>query len=293
MTMLPDALREHLSGDVTTICHCWRLTRGDGAVLGFTDTDSEIEFDGVTHRPRSGFSASEAGSSLGLAADTVDIEGALSSLDIVEQDIHGGLYDGALVDTFLVNWQSPDQRTLIRSAVIGRIRLVDGRFVAELESISASLDKPNARYFRRGCDAELGDPACGFDIAAAGYNVNGIISSVEPAGAVMVAGIGTFAEGWFAHGLMSWTAAGRSASARVVSHMLRNGEARLMLAPGEIPAQGTAVVLVAGCDKRFSTCKGKFSNHLNFRGFPHLPGNDAAYGYVTEDLPLDGKPIVP
>ncbi len=24
----------------------------------------------------------------------------------------------------------------------------------------------------------------------------------------------------------------------------------------------------------------KFANALNFRGFPHLPGNDAAYGYV-------------
>ena len=47
------------------------------------------------------------------------------------------------------------------------------------------------------------------------------------------------------------------------------------------------------CDKRFATCKAKFANALNFRGFPHLPGNDAAYGYVVEGGEFDGGPIVP
>lgn len=50
--------------------------------------------------------------------------------------------------------------------------------------------------------------------------------------------------------------------------------------------------MVVGCDKRFETCKAKFSNTVNFRGFPHLPGNDAAYGYVNEGGNFDGGPIV-
>lgn len=29
-----------------------------------------------------------------------------------------------------------------------------------------------------------------------------------------------------------------------------------------------------GCDKRFETCLARFSNILNFRGFPAIPGND-------------------
>ncbi|MFZ5670882.1 MAG: baseplate hub protein [Pseudomonadota bacterium] len=29
-----------------------------------------------------------------------------------------------------------------------------------------------------------------------------------------------------------------------------------------------------GCDKRFATCSGRFSNGLNFRGFPTIPGDD-------------------
>ena len=34
------------------------------------------------------------------------------------------------------------------------------------------------------------------------------------------------------------------------------------------------VRLVAGCDKRAVSCHNKFSNFVNFRGFPHLPSED-------------------
>ena len=32
--------------------------------------------------------------------------------------------------------------------------------------------------------------------------------------------------------------------------------------------------LVAGCDKRFETCRLKFVNTLNFQGFPDVPEDD-------------------
>ncbi len=43
---------------------------------------------------------------------------------------------------------------------------------------------------------------------------------------------------------------------------------------GIAPAAGDRVKLVAGCDKRASTCRLKFLNYANFRGFPHLPPED-------------------
>jgi uncharacterized phage protein (TIGR02218 family) len=43
---------------------------------------------------------------------------------------------------------------------------------------------------------------------------------------------------------------------------------------------GDAFTVTAGCDKRFDTCREKFGNRLNFRGFPHMPGNDFALGYA-------------
>ena len=69
--------------------------------------------------------------------DTVDVEGALSSDDISDEDIAAGLYDGATVETLLVNWRQPDDFALLRKATVGKITRTDGRFVAELESLVA------------------------------------------------------------------------------------------------------------------------------------------------------------
>ncbi len=37
--------------------------------------------------------------------------------------------------------------------------------------------------------------------------------------------------------------------------------------------------LEPGCDKRAETCREKFDNFLNFRGFPHIPGEDWLISY--------------
>lgn len=296
MTSYPEALAVHLAGEVTTICQCWKLTRKDGVVRGFTDHDRPLVIDGVDCEPGSGFAASEARSSLGLAVDTVDVEGALSSADLAEADIEAGLFDGATVETYLVNWVDPSQFAGIRKAVIGKITRSDGRFTAELESMAQALDRPNGRTVRRHCDAELGDARCRFDLGLAGYSGAGAVASVETADTIVVTGLDAFAAGWFANGVLTWTdGAGAGRKVRIIDHLTRDGEVALVLwrDGAGAPAPGDAFTVVAGCDKSFETCKAKFANQLNFRGFPHLPGNDAAYGYVTDGGNFDGGPLVP
>ncbi len=51
-------------------------------------------------------------------------------------------------------------------------------------------------------------------------------------------------------------------------------------------------VVTAGCDKRFSTCRDRFDNVLNFRGFPHIPGNDFLMRYALDgEAGHDGKSL--
>ncbi|MCB1427238.1 MAG: DUF2163 domain-containing protein [Zhengella sp.] len=296
MTRFPQALSDHAAGEATTLCQCWRVRRADGTVLGFTDHDEALVFDGIAHRPRTGFSASEARQSLGLAADASEIEGALSDDEIREEDIEAGLYDNAAVETWLVNWSEPAQRALLRSTVIGRVTRRDGRFLAELQSLSASLDKPRSRVLRRACSAELGDRACGIDLAAEGMTATVTVWQVVPPVSLSIqptAGpVGWLVNGWLETNPQPPAAQRRY---RIRAHLAEGAGERLVLADQPQPAleAGDSVRLVAGCDKQFATCRDRFGNALNFRGFPHLPGNDAAFGYVTEDLPLDGKPVVP
>jgi uncharacterized phage protein (TIGR02218 family) len=44
--------------------------------------------------------------------------------------------------------------------------------------------------------------------------------------------------------------------------------------PGQGIAVGDQLRLLAGCDRRAETCRLKFDNFLNFRGFPNVPSED-------------------
>lgn len=296
MSNYSPALTAHLGRDVTTLCHCWRLTRRDGQVSGFTDHDLPLIVDGTTFRPDSGFGASEARKSLGLGVDTVDIEGALSSAEIDADDVAAGLYDGATVETLLVNWKSPVDFARLRRSTVAKITRADGHFLAELQSPMRALDRPNGRHVTRGCDANLGDARCGVDLDAPALSGIGALVEVEAADVVHVSGLGGLAAGWFAGGRIEWTSgalAGRKETVRL--HAVAGGIVRLTLAvepPRAMPQAGDTLRVTAGCDKAFATCKAKFGNGANFRGFPHLPGNDDAYAYVTDDGVFDGGALV-
>ncbi|MFC5385357.1 DUF2163 domain-containing protein [Aquamicrobium segne] len=296
MSAYPAQLLDHFGQAVTSICHCWRLERRDGAIFGFTDHDCKLQVDGMVFEPQTGLSASEARQSLGLSVDTVDVEGALSSDHIRDEDIAAGLYDGATVETFLVNWRKPEHFARIRKATIGKITRSDGRFVAELESLLHQLDKPNGRYVTRKCDAELGDGRCGVNLEQPAFNGAGLVEAVEGPDVMRVSGLGGIEAGWFSFGVLTWISGARAGQAvRVIDHRIEGASSILTLetATGPDVGAGDGFSIVAGCDHSFATCKAKFANGLNFRGFPHLPGNDVAYAYVADGGVFDGGPVVP
>ena len=61
---------------------------------------------------------------------------------------------------------------------------------------------------------------------------------------------------------------------------------------GDWVAEGDALTLTAGCDRRFATCRTRFANAENFRGFPHIPGNDYVLRYPKSGDVLDGGKLV-
>ena len=114
MKTFSPALAAHLASGATTLCTCWRVSRGDGIVLGFTDHDRAITFDGVDHEPESGLDASAAVSHAGLQVGGLDVTGAFASEKISEDDLEAGLFDNARVEAWLVNWAAPAERHLMR-----------------------------------------------------------------------------------------------------------------------------------------------------------------------------------
>ena len=54
MRALDPAFAAHIASGATTLATCWRLTRRDGVVLGFTDHDQPLTFDGTNFLPAAG-----------------------------------------------------------------------------------------------------------------------------------------------------------------------------------------------------------------------------------------------
>ncbi len=293
MRRIPEALAAHIATGETTLCRAWRVTRADGAALGFTEHDQVLAFDGTVFEPASGFAASEARGASGLAAPGAEIEGGFSSDAITEADLASGRYDGARVELFLVNWQAPEEQHLLLSVQeIGEVRRAGGSFSAELRSVAHRLQQPQGRIYNRRCDADLGDGRCGVDLGFAGRRRSGQVAEVISADRLKVSGLAGAAEGHFRLGHLRFDGGVLSGrrfaiedSVAAVDGVVEIG---LWLPLEAVPAPGDAVTLTVGCDKSFSTCRAKFANQRNFQGFPHMPGSDFAYSYVSGASTHDG-----
>lgn len=277
MRTIPPALSAHLARGATTLCRCWKLLRRDGAAFGFTDHDRDLSFGGVTFAARTGLEAAEVTAELGFAVGGGEVAGALVSAGITEDDLSAGLYDDATVETWLVNWAAPEERLLLDVAAIGEIRRADDAFVAELRGVMHRLDEERGRLYRATCSADLGDAKCRVALASPAFTGEGAVTASDGALTLSASGLSAFAEGWFTGGKLTWLAGGNAGlAAEVKAHRLADGatEIELWQRAARPIAAGDTFRVTAGCDKRFSTCRGKFANIANFRGFPHMPGND-------------------
>ncbi len=273
-----DALQAHLDSGATTLARAWALARGDGLVLGFTDHDRDLEFEGVRFRARSGVTAGALAQGTGLAVDNSEAVGALSDAGLTEADIAAGRWDGAGLRVWLVNWADPAVRRLLFRGSLGEIARAGGAFRAELRGLAEALGQPQGRVFQSACSAVLGDAACGVDLAAPGYVAEAAVTGVDDGGRVLhLAGATGFDDRWFEAGRAVWLSGAAAGLAGVVrADRLEPGGRRLELwqRPGAVPSAGDLLRLQAGCDKRPETCRLKFANMLNFRGFPDIPGED-------------------
>lgn len=277
-----DAFLSHLASGHTTVCRAWLVRRVDGAVFGFTDHDEDIVFEGVTFRAGTGLTASALQQTTGLSVDNTEAVGVLSDASVTEKDIAAGRFDGAEIKSWIVNWNDPAQRTLQFRGTLGELKLEGGAFHAELRGLSEALNTSQGRVYQRGCSAKLGDDACKVMLDTPDYTLEQPVVEHPATHVVMVVNAGAHAEGWFQNGrldVLDGAAAGLSG--HIKSDRVLDGRRRLELwSELRVPlAPGDRLRIVAGCDKRAETCRTKFGNFLNFRGFPHIPGEDWLIAY--------------
>lgn len=268
-------MADFLERTLLTVAFCWRLERRDGVALGFTTHDRDLRRGGLVYRAAPGMLPSSISMSDGFDAESLDVEGALTSDAISTADLMAGRWDGAAVQVFMLDWEAPDGETLeVARGELGEVSVKADAFEAELRSATALLDAPIAEQTSPSCRARLGDKRCRVDMAGR-TRLTRIVALVgEDVVEVADAGIGNA----YGFGRLRWLG---GPNCGLASEILHSAGAVLTLAepPAFPPAVGGLVELSEGCDRILATCAGRFGNALNFRGEPHLPGIDLLTRY--------------
>lgn len=271
MKTLSTALSNHLDSEVTTLASCWKLTRRDGTVMGFTDHDRDLVVDSITYVAATGFTPTAVAGTSGLSVDNLDVEGMLDASAITEEDIHAGKYDHAELELFMVNYASiGDGKLPLKTGWLGEVRYTDGKFVAEVRGLTQRLQQKVGELYSPTCRADFGDSRCKIDLAARTYagtlTEAASRSSVKDSARTEEAGI-------FSFGRIAFTSGGNDGISMEIKQFSK-GIFTLVLPLPYMPLIGDTYTVSEGCDKTFKTCTGRFENAVNFRGEPHVPGLD-------------------
>lgn len=278
MKTLSPALAAHIAGEVTTLATCWRLERADGWVRGFTDHDQDLSVDGLVYTASTGFLPSAIKSGADLSVDNLDVDGFLDDDALKAQDLSNGLYDGARIDIFIVNWADLGMgRVMLRRGWLGEVKRADQRFSAEVRGVANKLQQTSGRLYSRLCRTAFGSDECKVDLVPL---TDTLAITALAAGDTFTVPTGR-PSGFYTFGTCTFlSGANAGASTEVLQHI--NQSVQLFTPMPRPIAIGDQVRLVAGCDKTPETCSGRYGNILNFRGEPHIPGNDKVFSYPVK-----------
>lgn len=271
MRVISPQLEAHFASGLTTLATCWRISRLDGEELGFTDHDEPIIFDSLEYDSVAGFTPTTVESKSNMSVDNLDVEGQTFPSKITEGDLLAGLYDYAEIEIFIVNYRDITQgKLVVKRGKLGEVTLNSQMFQAEVRGLTQHLSQTIGEVFSPSCRAILGDNKC--KVALAGFTVFATVTEITNSQTFKASTL-TEAAGWYTGGEVLWTS-GNNDGRRMEVKEFASTQVVLALAMGKSIQIGDTFDIIAGCDKTRETCQSKFSNIINFRGEPDVPGTD-------------------
>jgi len=274
MKTISGALAAHYAGTVTTIATCWKVTRADSQVFGFTDHRYDIVFLGVTYAAATGHDTTDVDSSSDLSVDNLDVTGFLDDDSLRESDLIAGVWDFARVEIFEVNYADLTMGARqLRSGWLGEVRIQSRprQFIAELRGLSYTLQQTIGEVYTPSCRADLGDARCGVNVPALTASGQSV-TSVTDRRTFVASGL---ADGAWTAGKVTFTSGANAGFAMEVKSWTNGTKTLVLSLPMPYPIAVADVFTVQpGCLKRITDCRDTYNNVVNFRGEPYVPGID-------------------
>ena len=260
--------RVFFAGELDNAASWWRIYRQDGVALGFTTHDRDLWFGGVLHRAAPGMLPSAIRRTISLADDEAEVEGALGHDTIRSQDIGAGRFDGARIESGIVDWVTLENACLYAGAIDTVMQDAAG-FSARLRSAKAELDIDPVPRTSPGCRARFCGPGC--TLSASAYTSRVTLRAVDYQANTVAFDLA--AADLYARGEVRFID-GPQAGIPLAVVAVSGDTLELDLPLADDLAPGLRAMVRQGCDHTIATCANRFANAINFQGEPHLPGND-------------------
>jgi uncharacterized phage protein (TIGR02218 family) len=266
-------LATHLATGSTTLCRMLLFVLRDGTKIGITDHNEDIDFSlpeasgSVTYSADSGFRISDVEQPINLDPGSYEVTGPIADIVTLEQ-LLGGRWRRATTYLFAVNFESPASALDLMKGQITKTGPVGGQFRFEVLDERHKLSQIVGRTVTNQCPRNFAQ--CCVEIAPETATT---VSSAASASVITVAASITGAD--FINGRL-WFTSGDLAGTDPVEIFAVSGSTITLFEPlASVPANGDALVLKEGCDGIITTCRDRFSNAINHRGFAAVPGSKA------------------
>ncbi|MGS4242415.1 phage BR0599 family protein [Serratia marcescens] len=243
----------------------YQFQLGDSLFWRYTNADRDINVAGQTW-------AAQAISNSGLSAGGSDGMDITLPSDNPVALLFRSTSPSRAVRVQVMRWHANDESGEFRVVWIGEVTSAKREQIEQCKLITVSLASTFSRVglrltWGRQCPYALYDHNCRVNPQT--WAVHGAaVTSLD--GSSFTASLpGGLAGDWFSGGFVEFDRGGFTERRGLRT---QDGN-RFHIFGGTSGMQtGQTVTLYPGCDRTISTCSNKFSNHLNYGGQPHMPG---------------------
>jgi uncharacterized phage protein (TIGR02218 family) len=186
-------MQTHLDGEVTSLATCWAIERRDGVRQLLTDHDRDITLGTVTaldtphlrwmmdttYLSTRGFERKALTNKIS-ATNNSELIAILNSDGVTSNDLQAGLYDGARVYIFAVNWADLTDGIIKMpgSGVMGEVvlNIRQGTYEAEVRGLGYYFQNKYGDHYMPTCRVDPFSPRCRLDESL--YVQHGVINTV-------------------------------------------------------------------------------------------------------------------
>lgn len=258
---------------ISALALCWRIDRSDGAGLALTSHDQDLLHGGVSYRAEAGMLPSAISKNAGVEPTSGEVAGALRTDALTEQDLALGRWDQSRLRLIAADWSDPAIEAIhLGDGELGEVSTDGGSFSVELRGAASRLAGPVCPSTSPECRAQLGDKSCRIDLA--GRRVRASVLALDGATILLDREL----DERHLFGRLRYLS-GANCGLSTIVLAVSGGQVSVRDLPRADIEPGCVIEVREGCDKRFETCGTRFNNAVNFRGEPHLPGNDLLTRY--------------